>query len=95
MIELEISAKFAGMYKRERSMLDFLIESPVPRRVLLKRYELFLNEGMKKIEDLPEDLKMNLVRECRETGLRFNNESLREAARILHTLKFIINGINK
>lgn len=92
MIELEISAKFAGMYKREKSMLDFLITSEVPRRVLLTRYKLFLNEGLTKIEDLPEDKKKELVDECRETGLSFTNESLRQAARILHTLKFIINA---
>lgn len=92
MIELDLSAKFAGMYQRQKSILDYLIDSEVPRRVLLKTYELLLQEGLTKIEDLPEDLKMNLVRECRETGLRFNNESLREAARILHTLKFIINA---
>lgn len=92
MIELEISAKFAGMYQREKSMLDFLITSEVPRRVLLTRYKLFLNEGLTKIEDLPEDKKKELVDECRETGLTFTNESLRQSARILHTLKFIINA---
>jgi len=90
MIEIEISARFSEMYQREKSMLDFLITSAVPKRVLLRRYQLFLNEGMKKIEDLPEELKTELVRECRATGLRFTNETLREAARILHTLKFII-----
>lgn len=92
MIELDLSAKFAGMYQRQKSILDYLIDSEVPRRVLLKTYELLLQEGLTKIEDLPEDLKMNLVRECRETRLIFTNETLREAARILHTLKFIING---
>lgn len=92
MIELDLSAKFAGMYQRQKSILDYLIDSEVPRRVLLKTYELLLQEGLTKIEDLPEDLKMNLVRECRDTRLIFTNETLREAARILHTLKFIINA---
>jgi hypothetical protein len=32
---------------------------------------------------------MDLVRECRQTGIRFTNETLRQAARVLHTLKFI------
>jgi hypothetical protein len=39
----------------------------------------------------PESEKTDLVRECRATGIRFTNESLRQAARILHTLKFISN----
>jgi hypothetical protein len=88
-IEIEISAKFAGMYQREKSMLDFLITSEVPRRVLLRRYQLLINEGTIKIEDLPDDEKKKLVSQCRATGLRFTNESLRDAARILHTLKTI------
>jgi hypothetical protein len=89
MIDLELASKFVGMYNRNKSMLDFFIESEVPKRVLLRTYELLTNEGLTKIEDLPEDIKMNLVKECRATGLRFTNDTLRNAARILHTLKFI------
>jgi hypothetical protein len=89
MIDLELASKFVGMYNRNKSMLDFFIESEVPKRVLLRTYELLTNEGLTKIEDLPEDIKMNLVKECRATGLRFTNDTLRQAARILHTLKFI------
>lgn len=89
MIDLELASKFVGMYNRNKDMLDFFIESEVPKRVLLRTYELLTNEGLTKIEDLPEDIKMNLVKECRATGLRFTNDTLRNAARILHTLKFI------
>jgi hypothetical protein len=89
MIDLELASKFVGMYNRNKSMLDFFIESEVPKRVLLRTYELLTNEGLTKIEDLPKDIKMNLVKECRATGLRFTNDTLRNAARILHTLKFI------
>jgi hypothetical protein len=88
-IDLELASKFVGMYNRNKSMLDFFIESEVPKRVLLRTYELLVREDLTPIENLPEGLKMNLVRECRATGLKFTNESLRDAARILHTLKFI------
>ena len=91
MIEIELAAKFTGMYQRQKGMLDFFIKCEVPKRVMLKTYYLLIKEDLTKIEDLPEDIKMNLVRECRDTGLKFTNESLRDAARILHTLK-TING---
>jgi hypothetical protein len=61
----------------------------VHSRVLLRTYDLLIKEDLTPIEDLPEKLKMDLVRECRATVLKFTNESLRDAARILHTLKFI------
>jgi hypothetical protein len=48
-----------------------------------------VKENLTPIENLPEEIKMDLVRECRQTGLKFTNETLREAARVLHTLKFI------
>jgi tRNA nucleotidyltransferase/poly(A) polymerase len=89
MIEIEISARFAAMYQREKGLLDYLIESAVPRKVLLRRYELLLMENLTPIENLPDEIKKELVRECRATGLKFTNETLRNAARILHTLKFI------
>jgi hypothetical protein len=89
MIDLELASKFVAQYNKHRDMLDFFITSPVHSRVLLRTYDLLVKEDLIKIEDLPEDLKMDLVRECRATGLKFTNESLREAARILHTLKFI------
>jgi hypothetical protein len=77
------------MYSRNKDMLDYFIESEVPKRVLLRTYELLVREDLTPIEDLPEEIKKDLVRECRETGISFTNETLREAARILHTLKFI------
>jgi hypothetical protein len=77
------------MYNRNKSMLDFFIASEVPKRVLLRTYELLVREDLTPIEKLPEEIKMDLVRECRATGLKFTNDSLRNAARILHTLKFI------
>lgn len=89
MIEIELSAKFAAMYQREKSMLDFLVTSEVPKRVLLRRYELLLMDGLSKIEDLTVEVKNELVKECRQTKLKFTNKSLTEAARILHVLKFI------
>jgi len=89
MIDLELASKFVAMYNRNKSMLDFFIESEVPKRVLLRTYELLVRENLTPIEDLPEEIKKDLVRECRQTGIKFTNETLRDAARILHTLKFI------
>jgi hypothetical protein len=89
MIDLELASKFVSMYNRNKSMLDFFIESEVPKRVLLRTYELLVRENLTRIENLPEEIKKELVRECRATGLKFTNETLRDAARILHTLKFI------
>jgi hypothetical protein len=89
MIDLELASKFVGMYARNKSMLDFFIESEVPKRVLLRTYELLVRENLTPIENLPEEIKKELVIECRATGIRFTNKTLREAARILHTLKFI------
>jgi hypothetical protein len=89
MIDLELASKFVAQYNRNKDMLDFFITSPVHSRVLLRTYDLLVKEDLIKIEDLPEEIKMDLVRECRGTGLKFTNETLRDAARILHTLKFI------
>lgn len=91
MIELDLCPMFIGQYNRGN--LDYLITSEVPKIVLLRVYNLMLIvEGLIKIEDLPdEEQKKNLVTECRATGIKFTNESLREAARILHVIKFI-NG---
>lgn len=89
MIDLELASKFVAQYNKHRDMLDFFITSPVHSRVLLRTYDLLVKEDLTKIEDLPESEKTDLVRECRATGIRFTNETLRQAARILHTLKFI------
>jgi hypothetical protein len=88
MIELELCPMFIGQYNK--GLLDYLITSDVPKIVLLRVYDLMLTEeNLTPIENLPEDQKKNLVTECRATGITFTNESLREAARILHVIKFI------
>jgi len=90
-IDLELAAKFTGMYRKHKDMLDFFIQSEVPKRVMLRTYDLLVKEDLTPIENLPEEVKKELVKECRKTNLIFTNDSLREAARILHTLKFISN----
>jgi hypothetical protein len=61
MIDLELASKFVAMYNRNKSMLDFFIESEVPKRVLLRTYELLVRENLTPIEDLPEEIKKDLV----------------------------------
>jgi hypothetical protein len=88
MIELELCPMFISQYNRGN--LDYLITSGVPKRVLLRVYDLMLvEENLTPIEKLPEEQKKSLATECRATGIKFSNESLREAARILHVIKFI------
>lgn len=90
MTDMELSKTFLKMYDAKRSNLDYLISSPVPVRIMVKVYNIFVHYGdIKKIEDLPEENKKELVDECRETGLKFTNETLRRSARILHTLKYL------
>lgn len=90
MIEIELSATFVSQYKKNKTSLEYLITSAVPKKILLRLYEYFLiEENLTPIEKLPEEAKKELVNECRATGLFFTNESLIKSAKILHTLKFI------
>jgi hypothetical protein len=88
-IDITLAARFTEMYTRQESILDFLIEAAVPKRVMLRTYDLLVKEDLIPIEKLPDEVKKQLVAECRKTNIRFTNQSLREAARILHTLKFV------
>ena len=91
MIDLELASKFVAQYNRNKDMLDFFITSPVHSKVLLRTYDLLVKENLIQIENLPLETKIELRDECKATGLKFTNETLRQAARILHTLKFISN----
>jgi hypothetical protein len=89
MIDITLAARFTEMYTRQKEILDFFIECAVPKRVMLRTYDLLVKEDLVPIEKLPDEVKKELVSECRKTNIRFTNQSLIEAARILHTLKFI------
>jgi Mg/Co/Ni transporter MgtE len=87
MIEIELCSTFVSQYKKGH--LEYLITSDVPKEVILKVYKILVNEKqITIIENLAEEEKKKLVDECRETGLKFTNKSLTNAAKILHVLKF-------
>jgi len=88
-VDFNLSAFFVGIYNKNKSSLDFLIESAVPKDVMKKVYETLIKDGLVPIEKLPDEQKKELVKECRETGLTFTNQTLIEAAMILHTIKTI------
>ena len=85
-----LSAFFLTMFNKDNSSLGFLIESYVPKYILLKTYQTLLKESeLIPIENLMIEEKIKLADECRSTGLKFTNQSLTDAAKILHTIKFI------
>lgn len=92
-IDIDLAAFFVRLYnknKRSKEVLGFLVDSEVPKKVLLWAYNDFLSqEVFIPIELLLTDVKMILVDKCRETGLNFNNDRLTDAARILYTINFI------
>lgn len=91
-VQIEMTSFFVGMVNRDKNNFKFLISSGVPKNILLKTYKMFIRDELfLPIELLLKEEKMKLVDKCRETGLRFTNESLSDAARILQTLN-LING---
>ena len=89
-IQIELTSKFVEMYNVDSNGFCFIISAVVPKKILLKTYEIFVrDEIILPIEILNKEDKMKLVDKCRETGLKFTNQSLSDAARILHTLNLI------
>lgn len=85
-----MSVFFANMYYTNKGSLSFIIESYVPNRIMLKIYYLFIRYNeITKIEELAETHKKELVETCNTTGIKFNNQTLTQACRILHTLNEI------
>jgi len=88
--DFKLYEHFVLMYNKNKSTLKYLLESGVPKIILIDVYKSLLRDNLIiPIEQLPEDDKKELVSECRTTGLFFTNESLIRSAKILHTLKFI------
>lgn len=87
----ELSAFFVAKFnERKFNWFPHLIEAAVSKKVLLYVYEVMVKDkAIPSIETLPEDEKKLLVQQCRDTGLRFNNQRLIDCAKILHTIKFI------
>lgn len=91
-----LSAFFVTMYQNDKSCLSFLFESYVPNYIMLKTYTLFVRyKEIIKTEELEEEYKKELVEKCRATGIKFNNKSLIDAAKILYTIKFINENFEK
>ena len=87
-VDFELYELFAEMYLKNN--LRYLLESSVPKLVLIDVYKILVKDNLlKPIEQLPDGKKQELVNECRATGLLFTNESLIRSARILHTLKLV------
>jgi hypothetical protein len=78
------------MYNKDNSSLGFLLESFVPKYILINDYYYFVKTGdLIPIEDLEYEDKVELVEKCRSTGVKFTTEKLKNAARILHTINLI------
>ena len=91
--DIDLAAFFVGVFnnnKGNKGCLEFLIESEVPKTVLIHTYNVFLkDEVLVPVELLTTEEKMKLVDKCRTTDLKFTNETLTDAARILYTINFI------
>lgn len=89
-VDFTLSAFFVSMYNKDKKNLSFLIESYAPKDVMGKVYKIMVRDKLLiQVENLPEINKRELVSECRATGLEFTNKTLTDAAKILHTIKFI------
>lgn len=85
-----LTAMYVNMYKENPKVLFHIIGSQASKLVMLQTYRMLVNDGsMQEIENIPIFEKIKLVDECRATGTPFNNQNLTDAARILHTIKFI------
>ena len=89
-IQIELTSKFVEMSKVDNNGFCFVISAGVPKKILLKTYEIFVrDEIILPIEILNKEEKIKLVDKCRETGLKFTNQTLSDSERILHTLNLI------
>lgn len=88
-------AFYLGMYNTKSVSLMLLISTSVSIEVFLSIYKTFVAEKViPPIEELPKEEKLKLVDECRQTGLKFTNETLTNSARILYVLKYINDNAN-
>ena len=86
----DLSIFFIGMYNNNKSALKFLFEAYVPKHIFRREYEIMIRfYGLDRIENLEDEKKKELVSECRATGIIFTNQTLIEAAKTLHVIKFI------
>lgn len=89
-VENNLVAFYLGMYNTGKITLGFLFTIGVSKEVFLATYKMLLKDGsLQPIEKLPEDEKKELVSECKTAELNFTNSTLIDAAKILHTIKFI------
>lgn len=84
----QLTVFFIEMIKRDETALGFVLTSVVPVKVFISMYKLFIKEnGLIPIENLLVEDKMKLWNECKATGI--SKDKIVDAAKILHTLKFI------
>ena len=89
-VDYDLTAFFISMLNKNGEVLEFLFDGVVPKMVLLGTYYTCLRcELFMPIELINKDEKIKLIERCRETGLKFTNETLTDAAKILYTINFI------
>lgn len=85
-----MTAFYAAGYLRDRKAFRCYSTMAVPRITIIPTYYKFIKDyGLIPIEQLPVEEKKQLVDEVNESGKFFTNETLTDAARMLHALKFI------
>lgn len=86
----DLVAFYLGMYNTGKVSLMLLFTTGVSKEVFLSAYKNFVNENiLTPVEQLTTEKKIYLVAECKGTGLKFSDQTLTDAAKILHTIKFI------
>lgn len=70
--------------------LVHIIECAVPKKVLLKKYEIGLYyKEFEPINEIAETEKRRLTETARSTGIKFTNKTLIEACKIIYYLQKI------
>lgn len=85
-----MTAFYAAGYLRDKKAFRCYSTMSVTKLTIIPTYFKMLRDyGLVPIEQLPVEQKKELVDEVNESGKFFTNETLTDAARMLHTLKFI------
>lgn len=91
-INHQLTVFFIKMYNKHKEKgVTSIPTFTVPRIILLPLYDRLVEDGsMLPLDLLPEEEKESLVRECREVrNVRYTDESLTVAAKILHLIRTI------
>lgn len=89
-IDNDLIITFASYYqKMQQEGKTYIPDTGVAKEVLIPMYDRLVKEGLKPIEELTKEEKMELVAECRKDGKKYTNETLIEQSKILYLLKKI------